>query len=190
MLKPVLKRGAVVFMMLGVIGRAAEPLTQTKMDDAMALGRQCQAPIVRVSSGQFDVYVESPFARAALVVATAAINHRPLDAPGVMGAMISDYRVWAVYKDQADRTVSVTRIGVRPFGGAERAPTRTREWERLVLGVGGSHGIIEPLRLRSGEAIFDELPAGDFQIILHTTAGVHRHTVTATDRAARLRVCN
>ena len=188
--KSVLMCGALVFMMLGVIGRAGEPLTQTEMGEAMAFGRKCQPPIVRVSSSQFDVYVESPFARAALVFATATVNHWPLDAPGVIKAMTPDYRIWAVYKDQADRTVSLTRIGVRPLGGAERAPARIRDWERLFLGVGASHGIIEPLRLRAGEAIFDELPSSDFQIILHTTAGVHRYTVTATDRAARLRVCN
>jgi len=175
---------------LTAFAATAEPLTQTEKDQAFALGRRCQAPIARVASGQFDVYVESPLARTALVIATATINHRPLDAPGVIGAMTADYRIWAVYRDEADRTVSVSRIGVRPIGGAERGPLRTLEWERLFLGIGSSHGIIEPLRLRPGEAIYDSLPSGDFQIVLHTTAGVLRPTVTAAARSALLRVCN
>lgn len=166
------------------------PLSRADMDQALALGRHCRAPIVHLTAGQFDVYVESPFARAALVFATAIINHRVLDDPGVTGAMTSDYRIWAVYSDMADRTVSVTRIGVQPPGRPEVGPVRERPQERLVLGVGGSHGIIEPLRLRTGEAIFDELPPGVFQVVLHTTAGAMHLSVTARERASQLRVCN
>jgi hypothetical protein len=79
---------------------------------------------------------------------------------------------------------------VQPRGAGEISPAHEREWDRSFLGKVPSHGIIEPLRLRAGEAIFGELPPGDYGIILHTTAGVRRRTITATDRATLLRVCN
>jgi hypothetical protein len=175
-------------MLAAVAGQP--PLTPAQMEQATVLGRQCQAPIIRLPGRQLDVYVETPFGRAALVMATAIINHRPLDERAVRTALTSDYRIWAVYTDLADRSVSLRKIGVRRPGGPEMRPTREREWERLFLGIGGSHGIIEPLRLRPGEAIFDDLPLGNFEVVLHTSTGVQRRAVTDADRTRLLRVCN
>ena len=61
---------------------------------------------------------------------------------------------------------------------------------RLFLGRAASHGIIEGLRFRAGESTFDTLPAGDFAVILQTTAGVQKYPVSETDRATLLPACN
>src|SRR5262245_28494163 len=48
-------------------------LTETERARAIAIGRTCQAPIILLPAGRrdFDVYIEGPFARVALVAATA-----------------------------------------------------------------------------------------------------------------------
>jgi hypothetical protein len=75
-----------LFLIWSGSSRAQETLDEKEVRQAIALGRSCHAPIIRVaaSRGDFDVYVESPFARVALVAATALMMYEPLDAPGVI----------------------------------------------------------------------------------------------------------
>ncbi len=63
----------------GARGGQADLLTGAERAQAITLGPSCQAPIVRIPADQhdFDVYVESPFARVALVTAAAQMMHQP-----------------------------------------------------------------------------------------------------------------
>jgi hypothetical protein len=171
----------------------AQVLSQEEIARAIELGQRCTAPIVRIAATRgedFDVYIESPQARAALVVATAMLMHQPLDAAPVRRAMQEPgYRVWGDYVEGSLRTVTVGRIGLRPAAGSEIVAGDQR-YERLFVGRAPSHGIIEPLRARFGEAVFDSLPSGDFDVLFHTTAGTERYHVSDKDRATLLHVCN
>jgi hypothetical protein len=159
----------------------------------IAVGQRCEAPIIRIPGrhGDFEVYVESPAARIALVAATATMMHQPMDAARVRTAMhLPGFRVWvAPTTEGVASTLTIDRITVQPPTGAELAAAEVR-WRRLALGIAPSHGIIEPLRARFPEFVFPDLPAGNLQIVLHTTAGVQRYTVTEPARSALIRVCN
>ena len=67
-------------------------------------------------------------------------------------------------------------------------PARERPFQLTVRHL-PAHGIINEVRWRFWEWIFDQLPAGEFQVVLDTTAGVQRYTVTDKDRAKLMRVC-
>ena len=67
-------RAPAVMLILGIASRAGgQQLAPQELAQAIALGQGCQAPIIRLSSSRadFEMFVESPFARAALVSATA-----------------------------------------------------------------------------------------------------------------------
>jgi hypothetical protein len=185
----VLRGLAVLIGLFGSVG-LTQPLTPQQLTEAIAIGRQCQAPIIRESSarGDFEVYIESPFARAALVAATARVMSQPLDAPGVKKAIQGGYRIWFARTPMAPSPVTVTRVLVRSPAG-EIAPVARRD-ERLFLGTVPSHGIIEPLRARFPEYVFDQLPSGPFVVVAATNRGVERFRVTPHNRSALLRVCN
>jgi len=74
--------------------------------------------------------------------------------------------------------------GARPF-----VPMEVRNY-RLSLETVPSHGIIEPLRLRSGESSFAGLPDAPFSVVVSTTSGRERYEVTKSATTALLRVCN
>jgi hypothetical protein len=154
------------------------------------LGQRCQAPIIRLSGSRadFDVYVESPFARVALVAAAARVMHQPLDAPGVKRAMRPGYRIWFVRKPEALFPAAITHVTVRSTAG-EIMPVAEHD-ERLFLGTVPSHGIIEALRARFPEFVFDRLPPDSFVVIVGTSRGTQRFAVTRRDRMASIRVCN
>jgi hypothetical protein len=171
----------------------ASSLNRTEIAEAIAFGQRCTAPIVRIPAqrGQdFDVYVESALGRAALVVATATVMHVSIEAPAVTHALQESHaRVWGVYANGARPDVSVRRITIRATGGPVISPV-SQQYERFFVGTVPSHGIIEPLRARFGEAVFDKLPAGDFDVLFETTAGTQRYHVTDQARSIPLRVCN
>jgi hypothetical protein len=179
---------------LDALRAGAPALSAGDMARAVALGRRCTAPIVRVRArpGQdFDVYVESPLGRAALAVATATVMHYPIDAVPVKRTMTeaSDYRVWGDYVPSSRGAVSVRRVMLQPVQGPAIAPIR-QMYERFFVGRVPSHGIIEPLRARFGEAVFDRLPDVDYDVVFQTTGGVQRYRVTREAREALLHVCN
>ena len=101
----------VVILVLFVIASDSTSAAQESLDEkevrhAISVGRSCHAPIIRIaeSLGDFDVYVESPFARVALVAATALMMHEPLDAPGVRRAMKHGNRIWLWHKRDSRRS--------------------------------------------------------------------------------------
>ena len=159
----------------------------------IALGRGCEAPIIRIPGrhGDFDVYVESPEARVALAAANATVMHQPMDALRVKTAMhLPGVRIWIAYTvEGVGSATSVDRITVRPANGAEIEPTDVR-WRRLSLGIAPSHGIIEPLRARFPEFVFSALPTGPIQLVLHTNHGIQRYGVAEAARSTLIRVCN
>jgi hypothetical protein len=115
--------------------------------------------------------------------------HQPLDAPGVKRAMRRPgYRVWFVRKPDAPFPAAITHVRVQSTAG-ERAPVTERN-ERLFLGTVPSHGIIEPLRARFPEFVFDPLPQDTFVLVVGTSGGTQRFTVTQRERTALMRVCN
>jgi hypothetical protein len=181
---------------LSVAVAAQEPLTEAQVKEAVALGEGCgDVPLVKVGAGggDFTVFVEGPFARVAVHAAAARQMHQPFDASKVPRDLAApDYRVWMQYALAGRRTVSVKHVVLRPLGkGAMSAviqPVRERP-SQLTVGTLPAHGIIDEVRWRSWEWIFDHLPVGDFQVILETSAGMQRYTVTGKDRAALMRVC-
>jgi hypothetical protein len=59
----------------------------------------------------------------------------------------------------------------------------------VTAGAIPAHGIVTEGRWRGWEWTFDRLPNGEFDVILKTTAGAQRYTVTNKDLAGRIRVC-
>ena len=68
---------------------AGHALSSEDVTRALALGRSCRAPIIVLSRppSEFTVYIETAFARAALVVATDTMMSEPLDSAAVTHAM-------------------------------------------------------------------------------------------------------
>jgi hypothetical protein len=66
--------------------------------------------------------------------------------------------------------------------------TRDRR-SQLTAGATPAHGIVTEVRWRGWEWTFDRLPSGDFDVVVETTSGAQRYTVTNQDRAGRMRVC-
>jgi len=170
---------------------AQASLTPEETARWLAVGQGCRAPLVRIPAqrGAFEIYIESPAARAAVVGATATMMHQALDAAGVRTALQDGYRVWVAYTPSSPTNVTIERITIRPRGGKVLQPAKVRR-ERLFIGTVASHGIIEPLRARFQEFVFPEVPAGGLEVALHTNTGVERYRVTEQDRARLIRVCN
>jgi len=184
-------RPFVVMLVVAAGSRAAgQPLAPQELAQAIALGQRCQAPIVRLSSsrGDFELYLESPFARVALVSAAARVMHQPLDAPGVKQAMRPGYRIWFVPTPGAPFAPAVTNVTVR-FRSGEITPVGEHD-ERFFLGTVPSHGIIEALRARFPEFEFDRLPPDNFVVLVGTSSGTQTFTVSQRDRLMSIRVCN
>jgi len=166
-------------------------LTQEETAHWFAVGQSCQAPVTRIPSrdGMFDIYIESPAARAAVIAATATVMHLPLSAPGVKTALKDGHRIWVVNTGQSLIAPSIDRITVRGGRGEDIEAMDVRR-ERLFIGTVASHGIIEPLRRRFQEFIFQTLPKGSLNLRLHTRTGVQRYQATEQDRSLLMRVCN
>jgi hypothetical protein len=183
-----MRASAMIF--LAALG--AEPPVPSQLNEAIAIGRTCSAPIMRLQrpGGDFDVYIESPLARIALFAATAQQMHLPFDAATAARHLTTTTRIWADYSASGRRTIAVTGILVATSHPRTISQPIAVGTSRLFLGRAASHGIIEGLRFRAGESTFDTLPSGNFTIILQTTGGVRRYPVTEGDRARLLHVCN
>jgi hypothetical protein len=186
---------ALTIVSLTGVAAAQEPLTDGQIKDAIALGKSCgDIPIVRVGtgSGDFEVFIESPAGRIALQAAAARQMHQPFDVSNVTRDMAAhEYRIWLQYTLRGPRTVSVSKIVIQPKGDRTRAvipPVREHPFQ-LTVGNLPAHGIVDEVRWRYFEWIFTRLPAGEFQVVLETTAGEQRYTVTDRDRARLMRVC-
>ena len=177
-------------MRVTVAVAAEEPLTDMQVKDAVALGKDCgDVPLVKVGAaqGDFNVFVEGAFARIAVHAAAARQMHQPFDTSKVKGDLAAlDYRVWVQYSSRG--TSDGFGESCRPSTTGEKGasttirPVRERPFQ-LTVGRLPGHGIIDEVRLRRWEWMFDRLPAGEFQVILDTSAGTQRYTVTARDRA-------
>ena len=169
---------------------AGQVLTSQELAQPIALGERCVAPIIRLTANgaDFEAYVESPFARAALAGATARLMHQPLESSFVNRAVRPGYRIRFGRLPEAPLPAAVTHVRVRS-SGREAAPIAELN-ERFFVGTVPSHGIVEPLRARFPEYVFEQLPAGDFVLVVGTTHGTYRFTVTARERASVMRVCN
>jgi hypothetical protein len=170
-----------------------EPILKEDLEAAIAVGRACKAPIIRIAAGHntFDVFIESPLARIALLAATARQMHQPFDAAVAEQFVTDTYRVWVAYprSDYFHRNLTINRITLAPPGKKPVMPTEVRT-HTFALGPVPAHGIIEALRFRSNESTFARLPDGPFSVMIGTNAGVERYQVSDTARTARLMVCN
>jgi len=183
---------AALFIVIRVQCHAAQQsLTAEETAAWMAVGQRCEAPVTRIPSrdGTFDIYIESPAARAAVVAATARMMQKSLEARGVKTALKDGYRIWASSDARGLRIQTIDRISVRTPGGASIEATDVRR-ERLFLGTVASHGIIEPLRARFPEFVFSTLPPGPLEVVLHMPGGIQRYRVTEQDRSRLIDVCN
>jgi hypothetical protein len=192
MSRPRLTACAALFvLMCGQSHAAQQALSVEETATWMAVGQRCQAPVIRIPGrdGTFDIYIESPAARAAVVAATARMMHQSLEAMGVKSALKDGYRIWASSTARTLSILTIDRISVRSRGGARIEATDVRR-ERLFLGTVASHGIIEPLRARFPEYVFSALPPGPLEVVLHMPAGVQRYRVTDEDRSRLITVCN
>lgn len=172
-----------------MLAQNAGQLTAQEQADAFALGQTCQAPIVRLpADDDFVIYIESPFARAALIAATARMMALSLTAAAVNRAMLPGYRVWIARTPSAPADLAVEAVRVRS-GRQQLAPSSTKD-VRFFVGRTASHGIIEPLRARFPEYTFDSLRPGPFDVVLNTNAGTRQYHVTDAARRKNLHVCN
>src|SRR5436190_1950634 len=92
-------------------------LTDRELADAIALGRTCKAPIIHFDAPEYDLYVESSFAHAALIAAVAVVNHESVDAPGIRRAMTAPAAIWVVRKFGVEPMPTVERVTVQPLRG-------------------------------------------------------------------------
>jgi hypothetical protein len=167
---------------------ASRGLTQQEMHEAIAVGRRCEAPIVRVTrpDSEFAVYIESPSGRAALVTAAATLMHQSIDASHVRRSMLPGYRVWVQRADHRWHSLTILNITARHLGRIIE-PTSVRT-TKLFLGTVPSHGILPDLRMRSPEFTFSDLPAVAFDLDIETNQG-HRRLRVDSGRSL-MRVCN
>jgi len=172
---------------------AQPPSSLTREETArwLEVGQRCEAPIVRLPGrgGDFEIYIESPAGRAAVVAATATMMHQGLDTAAVRTALRDGYRVWVAYSPSSSSYLTIDRITIRGRGSEVLQPADVVR-EHLAVGKAPSHGIIEPIRWRYQEFVFPSLPPGDFDVILRTSAGVQRYHVNDRDRSRLIRVCN
>ena len=187
---------ALVFALTASAG-AQSRLSERQLADAIAVGRQCgNVPLLRAEAARTDfvVFIEGPFARVAEHAAVARQMHVPFSASNVTPDMAApDYRVWAQYTLTGRRTVAVDRVILRSLAGTPVAvviqPIRESRRPQLTLGPIPAHGIIDEVRWRWHEWIFDRLPANDFQVVLETTGGRQPYNVTKEVRQRFMRVC-
>ena len=181
----------ILLVLLGIGGESsdAESLTAQQLARAVEMGSNCEAPIIRIAGrSDFDIYVETPLGRAALVVATARMMQQSLDAQNVRTAMRPVYGVWLDRTRDKWQRFSLNTMTIWSHG-VEIHPSAVRN-ARLFLGTVPSHGIIEPMRTRRPEFLFDSLPAGGFDIVVHGTGGDQRYSVGELQRGMPMRVCN
>ena len=184
-------RPGLFLLLVTILAGGADALGPDDIAKAIALGRTCRAPIVTLSrpSSDFVVYIETAFARAALVAATATMMSEPLDSRAVQHAMnVEGVRAWTTRRHRANAQVAVTALRLESKGRIIR-PVAERD-VRLFVGTVPSHGIIEPLRARFPEYTFASLPSGRFEVVVQTTVGMERYAVTPEHQAALLKVCN
>jgi hypothetical protein len=115
---------------------AQASLTREETARWLAVGQGCQAPLVRipVQRGAFEIYIESPAARAAVVAATATMMHQSLEAAGVRTALENGYRAWVALTPSSPANVTIERITIRPRAGKMLQPAEVRR-ERLFIGT-------------------------------------------------------
>ncbi len=181
---------------MAVVAAAQEPLNPALLQEAIALGKSCgDVPILRITKpgGDFVVFIEGPFARVAVHAAAARQMHQPFDPANITADVgAPDYRVWLQYAPSGRRTLTANRVSLQPRSGAANSrmirSTRDRR-SQLTAGATPAHGIVTEVRWRGWEWTFDQLPSDDFDVVVETTAGAQRYTVTNQDRAGRMRVC-
>src|SRR5215471_226576 len=86
-----------ILMMCAASGAQTASLRTEEVAGWMATGQRCQAPLTRITTrdGNFEIFIESPDARAAIVAAAATMNHQPLDSSRVQTSLRDGYRIWA-----------------------------------------------------------------------------------------------
>jgi hypothetical protein len=185
-----------IVVLLDLSAAAPGRLDPAAINKAIDLGKSCgDVPLIKLvqPGGDFDVYVESPFARVAIHAAAAQQMHHAFDASNVTSDIGGPgYHVWLQYTLRAVRTLSVKRLVLQPTSGRDRRiiePIREGPFQ-LTAGAWPAHGIITDVRWRQYEWVFDRLPEGDFAVVLRTTTGVQRYHVTARERSRTMRVCN
>jgi len=181
---------------MAVVAAAQEPLNPALVQEAIALGKSCgDVPILRVTKpgGDFVVFIEGPFARVAVHAAAARQMHQPFDPANITADIAApDYRVWLQYAPSGRRTLTANRVSLQQRSGAANGRMIRSTHDRrsqLTAGATPAHGIVTEVRWRGWEWTFDQLPSGDFDVVVETTAGAQRYTVTNQDRAGRMRVC-
>jgi hypothetical protein len=90
-------------MTVGAIAQA--PLSEESVKEAIALGKSCgNVPLVKISKpgGDFDVYIEGPFARIAVRAAAARQMHQPFEVSNITAyRFIAEYKRTVVERDAA-----------------------------------------------------------------------------------------
>lgn len=144
-------------------------LSDDQVAAAIALGRQgtdlsVHVGTVGVRGTACSVIMDGPMARIAAAAGAGFRAYRPFGADKVTADMrATTYRVRLV-RDFGDRCLAA-HVVLQPVG----AP--------------GLDGVIQPIAERAfGEAVFDRLPAGDFQVVVVADGDAHRVRVSAKDR--------
>jgi hypothetical protein len=179
----------------GVTSSSQQPLDDSAIKAAITLGNRCgEVPLIKLSETghDFDVYVESPFARVAIYAAAARQMNAPFERKNVtadIGGL--EYHLWLQYTLHASRTLTVRRLLLQPARSHNRRviePIGERPFQ-LAARTRPAHGIVTEVRWRQYEWLFDHIPNDDFDVIVHTTAGTERFRVADRHRHMKMRVC-
>jgi hypothetical protein len=130
------------------------PLTDSQLDEAIALGKTGDVPIALVgrmlgiSKGDFDVFVEGPMGRIAAAAEHATKQLRPFSRADVTTEMKEPvYRVVVRRTEHASRYPMPKHIVMMP--------RKTKDLNQAIQPVR------EPGRMEVWEAFFDRLPEGE-----------------------------
>lgn len=166
---------ALVALAFGPLSAQVSPLTEQRIDEAIALGKKGDVPIALVgrmlgiSKGDFDVFVEGPVGRIAAAAQRATKQLRPFTHSDVTSEMKDPlYRVALQRTEHASRLPTPRHIVLMP--------RKTKDLELAIQPVRESG------RTSIWEAFFDRLPDGEFDVVVATDDGTQRYNVDAKAR--------
>jgi len=163
-----------IALALSATTASAQDVTEAQINEAIALGKAGNVPIVKISkwSADFDIYIAGPVARIAAAARDATKHYKPFTRDDVRSDDVQPFYVIRVTRRLSADPVLIGHIVLQPKGAQ------------------GVDGAIQPLKPRTfGRSLyefrFDHLPEGDgdFQIVVVSGDRPEVFTVSAKDRA-------
>jgi hypothetical protein len=170
-------------LLASLLGNQIDPpprtLSDQQVQEAIEIGRTRKVPIVQVgmwlgvSKGDFNVFVEGPLGRVAAAASSALREYRAFEATDVTPELKEN-----VYRVIFRRDFESSRYRSTPVGEVKHVVLQPRRAK-------GMDGAIQPIRENpaNGEALFDRLPDGEFDVVIVTDVQVQKFNVSVKQRA-------